>query len=40
MTRQAVNYLAAAIGERARLPVRVHPQMLRHSTGSYLANRG
>src|SRR5947209_8505323 len=40
MTRQAVNYLAAAIGQRAGLPFHVHPHMLRHSTGYYLANRG
>jgi site-specific recombinase XerD len=39
-TRQAVNYLAAALGARAGLPFRVHPHMLRHSTGYYLANRG
>ena len=40
MTRQAVNYLAAAIGERAGLGFHVHPHMFRHSTGYYLANRG
>ncbi len=40
MTRQAINYLAKAIGERARLRFRVHPHMLRHSTGYYLANQG
>jgi integrase len=40
MTRQAVNYLTAVIGERAGLPFRVHPHMLRHSCGYYLANRG
>jgi len=40
MTRQAVNYLAAAIGKRAGLGFHVHPHMLRHSTGYYLANRG
>jgi site-specific recombinase XerD len=39
MTRQAVNYLAE-IGERANLRFYVHPHMLRHSTGYYLANRG
>jgi site-specific recombinase XerD len=27
-------------GERAKLPFRVHPHMLRHSTGFYLANKG
>jgi type 1 fimbriae regulatory protein FimB len=33
MTRQAVNYLVAVIGKRARLAVRVHPHVLRHSCG-------
>jgi type 1 fimbriae regulatory protein FimB len=40
LTRQAINYLAAQIGQRAQLHVHVHPHMLRHSTGYYLANRG
>jgi type 1 fimbriae regulatory protein FimB len=40
MTRQAINYLVAEIGKRAKLRVHVHPHMLRHSTGYYLANRG
>jgi type 1 fimbriae regulatory protein FimB len=40
MTRQAVNYLVEQIGERAKLRFHVHPRMLRHSTGYYLANRG
>jgi type 1 fimbriae regulatory protein FimB len=39
MTRQAVNYLVAQIGKRAGLLFHVHPHMLRHSTGYYLANR-
>ena len=39
MTRQAVNYLIAAAGERAGLG-HVHPHMLRHSCGFALANRG
>lgn len=40
-TRQGVNYLIKEIGERAKqLRFRVHPHMLRHSTGYYLANRG
>ena len=33
MTRQAVNYLVAEIGKRAKLRFHVHPHMLRHSTG-------
>jgi len=40
MTRQAVNYLVAEIGQRAKLRFHAHPHMLRHSTGYYLANRG
>jgi site-specific recombinase XerD len=39
MTRQAVNYLVAQAGQRARLRFHVHPHMLRHSTGYYLATR-
>ena len=39
MTRQAVNYLVAQIAKRAGLLFHVHPHMLRHSTGHYLANR-
>lgn len=39
MTRQAVNYLIGATGERAGLG-HVHPHMLRHSCGFALANRG
>lgn len=40
MTRQAVNYLVNQIEQRAKLRFHVHPHMLRHSTGYYLANRG
>jgi type 1 fimbriae regulatory protein FimB len=39
-TRQAINYITLSAGERAKLPFRVHPHMLRHSTGFYLANKG
>jgi integrase len=39
-TRQAINYIALSASERAKLPFRVHPHMLRHSTGFYLANKG
>ena len=39
LTRQSVNYLVAMAAERAAL-ARVHPHMLRHSCGFYLANRG
>ena len=39
-TRQMFNYLVATIGERAGLLMHVHPHMLRHSCGYYLANKG
>ena len=39
MTRQAVNYLIGTAGESAGLK-NVHPHMLRHSCGYYLANSG
>ena len=38
MTRQTVNYLVAQAAKRAKLRFHVHPHMLRHSTGYYLAN--
>ena len=39
MTRQSVNYLMDATANRARLP-KLHPHMLRHSCGFYLADQG
>ena len=39
LTRQAVNYIVRLAGEQAKLG-RVWPQMLRHSCGYYLADRG
>lgn len=39
-TRQGVSYLINTIGERAQLPVKVTPHMLRHSCGFHLANKG
>jgi site-specific recombinase XerD len=39
MTRQAVNYLINSAARTAGLG-RVHPHMLRHSCGYYLANEG
>ena len=39
LTRQAVNYIIRMAGERAGLG-HVHPHMLRHSCGYYLANKG
>ena len=40
MTRQAFNYICAEVGKRAKLPVKVHPHMLRHTCGFALANKG
>ena len=40
LTRQSINYLLRRAGERAGLPIRVHPHMLRHGCGYALANRG
>jgi type 1 fimbriae regulatory protein FimB len=40
MTRQAFNYISAEIGKHARLNIKVHPHMLRHSCGFALANKG
>ena len=39
MTRQSVNYLVRAAARRAGLGA-LHPHMLRHSCGFYLANQG
>ena len=39
LTRQAVNYIIKQASERAKLG-HVHPHMLRHSCGYYLANKG
>ena len=39
MTRQSVNYLIGAAARRAGLGA-LHPHMLRHSCGFYLANQG
>jgi len=39
-TRQALNYLVQHTGQRAELGFPVHPHMLRHSCGFYLANKG
>ena len=39
LTRHAVNYLIAAVGEKAGLG-HVHPHMLRHSCGYALADKG
>lgn len=39
MTRQSVNYLINAAAKRGKLDA-VHPHMLRHACGFYLANQG
>lgn len=40
LTRQAINYLVAQTGKRAKLKFDVNPHMLRHSYGYFLANKG
>lgn len=40
LTRNAVYYLVRRAGEKSGLPFPVHPHMLRHSCGYYLANKG
>jgi len=39
MTRQSVNYIISVAARRAKLGA-VHPHMLRHACGFYLANQG
>jgi integrase len=39
LTRQAFNYILNEAAKRANFPFPVHPHMLRHSTGFYLANK-
>jgi type 1 fimbriae regulatory protein FimB/type 1 fimbriae regulatory protein FimE len=40
LTRSTVSKLLTRAGDRANLPFPVHPHMLRHGTGYYLANKG
>ena len=40
MASGAVRYLVRNAGERAKIPLAVHPHMLRHGCGYYLANQG
>jgi len=40
LTTSAVRKITARAGEVAKLGFSVHPHMLRHATGYYLANRG
>lgn len=37
---RTVHHVVARAGEEAEFPFTIHPHMLRHSTGFYLANRG
>src|SRR5260221_1727977 len=40
MTRRTVHYVVAEAGKAAKMEFPVHPHMLRHATGFYLANAG
>lgn len=40
LTRSTVSKLMTRAGEQCGLPFPVHPHMLRHGTGFYLANKG
>jgi type 1 fimbriae regulatory protein FimB/type 1 fimbriae regulatory protein FimE len=40
LTENAVGKLVARAGEAAGLELEVHPHMLRHACGYYLANKG
>jgi integrase len=40
LTVRAAQLIVSRAGELAGLPFPIHPHMLRHSTGFYLANRG
>ena len=40
LTARTVHYIVARAGEEAEFPFSLHPHMLRHSTGFYLANNG
>lgn len=40
MTRRTVHYVVAEAAKAAGIEFAVHPHMLRHATGFYLANAG
>jgi type 1 fimbriae regulatory protein FimE len=40
LTARAIRHIVLCSGEAAELPFPVHPHMLRHACGFYLANRG
>jgi site-specific recombinase XerD len=40
LTSRSVRHIILRAGEAAGLPFPIHPQMLRHACGFYLANKG
>lgn len=40
LTDRAIHHIVARAGEIAEFPFSIHPHMLRHSTGFYLASQG
>ena len=40
MSPRAVQFMVATAGVKAELPMPIHPHMLRHGCGYYLANKG
>lgn len=40
LTARTIHHIVARAGDLAKIGLRVHPHMLRHSTGFYLANEG
>ncbi len=40
LTSRTVHHIIARAGKAAKLPFTIHPHMLRHSNGFYLANHG
>ena len=40
LTSRTVHHIVSRAGKQANLPFTIHPHMLRHSTGFYLANNG
>lgn len=40
LASRSVHHIISQAGKNAKLPFTIHPHMLRHSTGFYLANHG
>ena len=40
LTTRTIHHIIARAGQQAQFSFTIHPQMLRHSTGFYLANQG